>query len=181
MTEENKLQWYVIHTFTGHEEKVKTSLLMTVSSDERLHGKIEDIKIPTEEIIEIRKSKKRVSKRKYFPGYIIAKMVVDNDTYWTVRNTQGVTGFLGGMKPIPLQDEEISNIMFLAEQGASAKPKPSITFNKDENVRIIEGPFENFIGVVEEVDEGKSKLKVMVTIFGRSTPVELDFLQVEKT
>ena len=174
-------KWYIIHTFTGHEDKVKTSLLKSISVNEKLRDKIEEIRIPTEEVVEIRRNKKKVSKRKYFPGYIITKMVVDNDTYWAVRDTAGVTGFLGGKTPIPLQADEIENIKQLAEQGATAKPKPSVTFSKEENVRIIEGPFENFIGVVDEVDEEKSKVKVMVTIFGRSTPVELDFLQVEKT
>ncbi len=174
-------KWYIIHTFTGHEEKVKTSLLKSISSNVTLEGKIDDIKIPTEEVMEIKKNKKRISKRKYFPGYIIVKMVIDNNTYWAVRDTAGVTGFLGGKRPTPLQEEEIENIKNLAEQGATAKPKPSVTFSKDENIRIIEGPFANFIGVVDEVDEEKNKVKVMVTIFGRSTPVELDFLQVEKT
>jgi transcriptional antiterminator NusG len=174
-------KWYVIHTFTGHEEKVMSSIMKAMSFNEKLKEKIEDMKIPTEDIMEVKKNKKKISKRKYFPGYIIAKMVIDNDTYWVVRNTPGVTGFLGDKKPISLQEEEVSNIMFLAEQGATAKPKPSVTFEKDENVRIIEGPFENFIGVVEKVDEEKNKVRVMVTIFGRSTPVELDFNQVEKT
>ena len=174
-------KWYVIHTFTGHEEKVKSSIMKAMLFNEKLKDKIEDMKIPTEDIMEVKKNKKKISKRKYFPGYIIAKMVIDNDTYWTVRNTPGVTGFLGDKKPISLQEEEVTNIIQLTEQGATAKPKPSVTFNQDENVRIIEGPFENFIGVVDKVDEEKNKVTVMVTIFGRSTPVELDFTQVEKT
>lgn len=172
-------KWYVVHTYTGHEDKVKVTLEKMVGT----HGwqdKLGEVKIPTEEIMEIRKNRRKVTKRKFFPGYILVEMVVDNETFWAVRNTPGVTGFLGGMRPIPLRDEEMKNIFSLMEKEAQAKPKPAVLFEKEETIRIIEGPFANFIGVVEEVNEEKGKLKAMVTIFGRPTPVELDFLQVEK-
>ena len=172
-------KWYVIHAYTGHEDRVKGNLEKLIGTQGWL-DKIGEITIPTEEIIEIRKNKKKVSKRKFFPGYVLIEMVVDNETFWAVRNIPGVTGFLGGMNPIPLRDEEVKNIITLMETQAQAKPKPAVLFEKDETIRIIEGPFANFIGVVEEVNEEKGKLKAMVTIFGRSTPVELDFLQVEK-
>jgi transcriptional antiterminator NusG len=172
-------KWYIVHTYTGHEDKVRAYLEKMISSGE-MRDKISNILIPTEEIVEIRKNKKKVSKRKFFPGYVIIEMVIDNETYWAVRNIPGVTGFLGGVKPAPLQPEELDNIVALAQQQAQAKPKPAVMFEKDESVRVIEGPFENFVGVVEDVNEEKGKLRVMVTIFGRATPVELDFLQVEK-
>lgn len=172
-------KWYIVHAYTGHEDKVRAYLEKMISSGE-MKDKISNILIPTEEIVEIRKNKKRISKRKFFPGYVIIEMVIDNETYWAVRNIPGVTGFLGGVKPVPLQPEELDNIVTLTQREAQAKPKPAVMFEKDESVRVIEGPFENFVGVVEDVNEEKSKLKVMVTIFGRATPVELDFLQVEK-
>jgi len=172
-------KWYIVHTYTGHEDKVKAYMEKQISSGE-MRNKISNILIPTEEIVEIRKNKKRISKRKFFPGYVLIEMVIDNETYWGVRNIPGVTGFLGGVKPIPLQPEELENIVALTQREAQAKPKPAVMFEKDESVRVIEGPFENFVGVVEDVNEEKGKLKVMVTIFGRATPVELDFLQVEK-
>jgi len=172
-------KWYIVHTYTGHEDKVRAYMEKLISSGE-IRDKISNILIPTEEIVEIRKNKKRISKRKFFPGYVLIEMVIDNETYWGVRNIPGVTGFLGGVKPIPLQPEELENIVALTQRQAQAKPKPAVMFEKDESVRVIEGPFENFVGVVEDVNEEKGKLKVMVTIFGRATPVELDFLQVEK-
>lgn len=172
-------KWYIVHAYTGHEDKVRAYLEKLISSGE-MKDKISNILIPTEEIVEIRKNKKKISKRKFFPGYVIVEMVIDNETYWAVRNIPGVTGFLGGVKPVPLRPEELDNIVALTQREAQAKPKPAVMFEKDESVRVIEGPFENFVGVVEDVNEEKGKLKVMVTIFGRATPVELDFLQVEK-
>jgi len=172
-------RWYIVHAYTGHEDKVRAYLEKLISSGE-MKDKISNILIPTEEIVEIRKNKRKISKRKFFPGYVIIEMVIDNETYWAVRNIPGVTGFLGGVKPVPLQPEELDNIVALTQREAQAKPRPAVMFEKDESVRVIEGPFENFVGVVENVNEEKGKLKVMVTIFGRATPVELDFLQVEK-
>ena len=172
-------KWYIIHTYTGHEEKVKTSLTKTIEI-RGLNDKIGRILIPTEEVLEIKKNKKQIKKRKFFPGYVLIEMAVDNETYWIVKNTLGITGFLGGLKPIPLPQSEVENIIRLTTITAEAKPKPAILFEKDENVRIIEGPFTNFVGRVNEVNQEKGKLRVMVSIFGRITPVELDFLQVEK-
>ena len=172
-------KWYIVHTYTGHEDKVRAYMEKLISSGE-IRDKISNILIPTEEIVEIRKNKRRISKRKFFPGYVLIEMIIDNETYWGVRNIPGVTGFLGGTRPVPLQPEELENIVALTQREAQAKPKPAVMFEKDDSVRVIEGPFENFVGVVEEINEEKGKLKVMVTIFGRATPVELDFLQVEK-
>jgi len=171
--------WYIVHTYSGYEDKVKSTLEKTVANLS-LEEKISKIVVPTEEVVEIRKNKRQVKKRKFFPGYVIVEMAVDNQTYWIIRNTPGVTGFLGGVKPIPLPEEEIKNIMNLASGQPSAKPRLAVLFEKGETVRIIEGPFRHFIGVIEEVNEEHAKVKVMVTIFGRPTPVELDFLQVEK-
>jgi transcriptional antiterminator NusG len=172
-------KWYVVHTYSGHEDRVKTSLDKAVANL-GLAERISQIAVPTEEVVEIKRNKKCVKKRKFFPGYVFAEMTIDNETYWLVRNTAGVTGFLGGVKPVPMPDDEVANLLENMSPDATHKPRPSITFEKEENVRIIEGPFKHFVGIVEEVNEEKGKLKVMVTIFGRPTPVELDYLQVEK-
>ena len=171
--------WYVVHTQPGYEDKVKSSMLDKIRI-ENLAGKIYEIFVPTEDVVEVKKNKKNVRKRKFFPGYVLMDMVVDNETYWAVKNINGVTGFLGEPRPTPLPPEEIAGIMELTTSSAAGKPKPAVQFEKGENVRITEGPFRHFIGIVEEVNEPKAKLKAMVTIFGRPTPVELDFLQVEK-
>ncbi|MBN1384307.1 MAG: transcription termination/antitermination factor NusG [Elusimicrobia bacterium] len=173
------LNWYVIHTLTNYEEKVKQELEKQINNLS-LSGKFGKILIPTEEVVQIKKNKRVSKKRKYFPGYVFIQVDIDNETYWIVRNTTGVSGFLGGLKPTPLPEAEVSNVINLVEAPPPSKPKPAIIFEVEESVRIIEGPFANFIGVIEEVNEEKGKLKVMVSIFGRSTPVELDFLQVEK-
>ena len=171
--------WYVVHTQPGYEDRVKLTLLDKIAT-ENLAGKIHEVFVPTEDVVEVKKNKKNVKKRKFFPGYVLLDMTVDNETYWTIRNTPGVTGFLGGTKPIALPEAEIQNLLDLATAQPTQKPRPAVTFSKEENVRIIDGPFRHFIGVVEEVNEERGKLKVMVSIFGRPTPVELDFLQVEK-
>jgi len=172
------LSWYVIHTLTNYEEKVKQELEKQIANL-GLASHFGRILLPTEEVVEIKKSKRVTKRRKYFPGYLFVQMEIDNNTFWLVRNTTGVSGFLGGLKPIALPEEEAKHIIELVES-PSVKPKPSIVFEKEEQVRIIEGPFANFIGVIEDVNEEKGKLKVMVSIFGRLTPVELNFLQVEK-
>ena len=171
--------WYVVHAQTGFEDRVRQRLEQKMT-DEKVKDKIFAILIPSEEVVEVRKNKKRVFKRKFFPGYLLVDMKVDEETYWLVRGVPGVTGFLGDPKPAPLPDEEVRGILELAEASAQSKPKPAVQFEKGESVRIIEGPFRHFMGVVEEVNEPKAKIKAMVTIFGRPTPVELDFLQVEK-
>lgn len=173
------LRWYVIHTLTNYEEKVKQELEKQVTNL-NLSKKFGRILIPTEEVVEVKKNKRVSKRRKYFPGYVFIEMEIDNETYWIVKNTTGASGFLGGLKPTPLPEDEVKNVIDLVDAPPPLKPKPAILFDKEESVRIIEGPFANFIGIIEEVNEEKGKLKVMVSIFGRSTPVELDFLQVEK-
>ncbi|MDR1695664.1 MAG: transcription termination/antitermination protein NusG [Endomicrobium sp.] len=172
-------QWYVVHTYSGHEDKVKKSLEMAVTNL-NMQPVISNILVPTEEVVEVKQNKKRIKKRKFYPGYVFVEMTVNNDTYWLIRNTAGVTGFLGGVKPVPMAQEEVANLLNTIVNPEASKPRPAVSFEKEENVRIIEGPFKHFIGIVEEVNQEKGKLKVMVTIFGRPTPVELDFLQVEK-
>jgi transcriptional antiterminator NusG len=172
-------EWYVVHTYSGHEDRVKSSLEKAVANL-GMQESIQSILVPTEEVVEIKRNKKHFKKRKFYPGYVFVNMAMDNETYWLIRNTAGVTGFLGGVKPVPMPEDEVNNLLETVNAPSGSKPRPAITFEKEENVRIIEGPFKHFIGVVEEINEEKGKLKVMVTIFGRPTPVELDFLQVEK-
>ncbi|MDR0978207.1 MAG: transcription termination/antitermination protein NusG [Endomicrobium sp.] len=172
-------QWYVVHTYSGHEDKVKKSLEMTVDNL-NMRDIISRILVPTEEVVEVKQNKKRIKKRKFYPGYVFVEMTVNNTTYWLVRNTVGVTGFLGGIKPAPMAQYEVDNLLNTIVNPGASKPRPAVSFDREENVRIIEGPFKHFIGIVEEVNQERGKLKVMVTIFGRPTPVELDFLQVEK-
>ena len=170
--------WYVIHTYSGVEQKVKTSL---EEQFERSGSKenLGEIIIPTEEVVEVRKGKKKISSRKFFPGYVLISVDMTQDIWYMIKNTAKVTGFLGGGgTPVPLPEEEVQLIMGQI-RGESARPKPKFSFEKGEDVRVIEGPFINFNGVVEEVNEDKGKVKVMVSIFGRATPVELEFPQVE--
>ncbi|MBI5245481.1 MAG: transcription termination/antitermination factor NusG [Elusimicrobia bacterium] len=171
--------WFIVHVQSGWEDKVRGLILQKVASD-NLQNKVFQVFIPTEDVVEVKKNKKVIKKRKFFPGYLLLDMIIDNETYWTVRNISGVTGFLGDPGPRPLPKAEIDQIIDLTNITAAGKPRPAVQFEKGENVRITEGPFRHFIGVVEEVNEPKAKLKAMVTIFGRPTPVELDFLQVEK-
>ncbi|OGS07395.1 MAG: transcription termination/antitermination factor NusG [Elusimicrobia bacterium RIFOXYA12_FULL_51_18] len=171
--------WYVIHTRTGFEERVNKMLQHKLDTNE-LTGKLFQVLIPTEDIIQVKHNKKVVSKRKFFPGYVLANIELDNQTYWAIRGIQGVSGFLGDPKPAPMEESEVQQILELVNSAGLEKPKPAVQFEKGENVRIIEGPFKHFMGVVEEVNEQKAKIKVIVTVFDRPTPVELDFLQVEK-
>jgi transcriptional antiterminator NusG len=172
-------EWYIVHTYSGFEAKVKESLRQRaeVAGIEAL---IEEVLIPTEEVVEMRDGKKSISKRKFFPGYVLVHMELTDDTWHVVRNTPKVTGFVGtGNKPVPLREDEVSRIINQVSVAAE-KPKPKLEYRINETVRIVDGPFSNFTGEVEEVNDDRSTLKVMVTIFGRATPVELDFLQVEK-
>jgi len=172
-------RWYLIHTYSGHEDKVRSSIQKAVT----LQGfgeRITQVVIPTEEVIELKKNKRQIRKRKFFPGYVLVEMMIDNQTYWLIQNTPGVTGFLGGIKPIPLQPSDVTRLLELAATPNTTKPRPAVLFDKGESVRINDGPFKHFIGTVEEVNEDRAKLKVTVSIFGRATPVELDYLQVEK-
>jgi transcriptional antiterminator NusG len=171
--------WYVVHTQPGFEDRIRGTLKQKVEA-ENASNKIFDVLVPTEDVVEVKKNKKLVKKRKFFPGYLLLDMIVDNETYWLVKGITGVTGFLGEPKPTALPKEEIDGILELTTASAAQKPRPAVQFERGENVRITDGPFRHFIGIVEEVNEPKAKLKAMVTIFGRPTPVELDFLQVEK-
>ncbi|MDI6640840.1 MAG: transcription termination/antitermination protein NusG [Elusimicrobiota bacterium] len=171
--------WYVVRTKSEYEKKVKGALEKTIQTL-GLNNKIFQVIVPSEEVIEYRQNKKYVKERPYFTGYVFLDMELEQETYWAVRNTPGVAGFLGGTQPTSLADEEVKNLFELIERPAQVKPKPAVSFEKDETVRIIDGPFRHFVGTVEEVNEERGKLKIMVAIFGRLTPIELDFFQVEK-
>lgn len=173
------LNWYAVHTYAGSENKVRESIEAAVRAD-GLEDRIVQILIPTEEVVEIRDGKRSISTQKMFPSYIIVQMDYDEETWSLIKNTPGVTGFVGpGRSPVPLSPDEVDNIM--AHMTATEdKPRPKIVFETGETVKVIEGPFYNFTGYVAEINEERGRLKVMVDILGRSTPVELDFLQVEK-
>jgi len=170
--------WYVVHTQTGHEDKVKEKILVQ-REVRNVADKVLDVLVPTEEVVEVKQNKKIQRKRKFFPGYILVEMILTSESYWFVRSVVGVTGFLGDPHPTPLPEEEIRGIIELT-QPTGNRPKHVIEFSQGESVRITEGPFKHFIGVVQEVNEAKTKLKIMVNVFDRATPVEVDFLQVEK-
>ena len=178
--EDDGTSWYVVHTYSGYERKVKQSLEERVRAMD-LEDEIVEVLIPTEDVVELKGGKKVVTPKKFFPGYLLVRMIM-NDTLWhLVKNTPRVTGFVGeGRSAIPLTQDEVDKILNRMEESVEA-PKPKFQFGKGEMVRITDGPFTNFSGKVEEVDMRRSTLKVMVSIFGRPTPVELDFFQVEKT
>ena len=179
MTDVATKQWFIVHTYSGFEKKVKQSLEQRVKAY-GLVDEIGEILIPTEDVIEMRGGKKVVSSKRFFPGYLLVEMTMSDEAWHVVKNTPKVTGFVGaGAKPTPLSRDEVDQILNQVT-AAAEKPKPRYTFEKGDQVRINEGPFINFNGVVDEVNSEKNTLRVMVTIFGRSTPVELDFLQVEK-
>jgi len=174
-----QMDWFIIHTYSGFENKVAESLRARAGA----YGfgeKIGQILIPTEEVMELRGGKKVTSKRMLYPGYVLVQMAMDDDLWHYVKDTPRVTGFVGGgTKPVPLTADEVNGILY--RQATSAdRPRPKLNFEKNENVRIIDGPFTNFQGKVDEVNADRNTLRVLVTIFGRATPVELEFLQVEK-
>lgn len=176
---ESNKKWYFIHTYSGFEQKVAESL-RTRSEAFGFADKIGQILIPTEEVAEMRNGKKVTSKRMLYPGYVLIEMEMSDELWHAVKNTPRVTGFLGGgTTPVPLTADEV-NAIFNRQQTAAERPRPKLTFEKNETVRITDGPFTNFSGKVDEVNTERNTLRVMVTIFGRSTPVELDFFQVEK-
>jgi transcriptional antiterminator NusG len=170
-------QWYVVHCYSGYENKVKRNLEQRISSM-GMEDFIFEVIVPTEEEIEVRDGKRRTYQRRVFPGYILVEMAMTDDSWYVVRNTPGVTGFVGmGTKPTPLREEEVQRIIKRMEAEA---PKVKVTFKQGQKVRIVQGPFADFIGNVDDINMEKGKVRVMVSFFGRETPVELDFLQVEK-
>jgi transcriptional antiterminator NusG len=172
-------EWYVVHTYSGYENRVKINLLRRLEAL-GLEDRVSDVVIPTEEVSEIRGGKKRITTRKFFPGYILVEMEMDEDSWHAIRYTPGVFGFVGEKgKPTPLKEEEVEAIFAQMREG-KGKVKPKVSFEVNENVRVIEGPFVNFIGVIRDVDPKREKLHVMVNILGRSTPIELEFYQVER-
>lgn len=174
-----KFKWYIIHAYSGFERKVRESIESRVQAF-GLQERIGRVMIPTEPVTELRNGKKYVIERVFLPGYVLVEMDMDNEIWHMVKNTPRVTGFLGtGDKPVALSEEEVSSIMFRSDVSKD-KPRNKIRFEKNESVKITEGPFANFNGVVDDVNEDRETLKVMVTIFGRSTPVELEFSKVEK-
>ena len=171
--------WYVVHTQTGLEDKVKATLenKITVSG---LGELISSVVIPTEQISEVRSGKKKISQRKFFPGYLLVEMELNEKTYLFVKTSPGVTGFIGlGKKPMPLPQEDVDNIL-RKTMDTQVKPSPKVVFEKGEQVRVSDGPFQNFNGTIDEIHPEKGKIKVCVSIFGRETPVELEYWQVEK-
>lgn len=173
------LRWYVVHTYSGYENKVKQALEEKVRSL-GLEEKIEDVLIPSESIVEMVKGERKTSKRKYFPGYILVHMELDDQTWHVVKGTPKVTGFIGSRtEPAVIPDEEVEQIKQQMAEGQE-KPRPKYSFEKGDSVLVVDGPFINFNGTVEEVRPDKGKLRVLVSIFGRPTPVELDFIQVTK-
>ncbi len=170
-------QWYVIHSYSGYENKVQKNLEHRIESM-GMQDKIFQVVVPTEEEVELRDGQRRIIERRVFPGYILVEMVLDDDSWYVVRNTPGVTGFVGsGTAPTPLQPEEVDKILKRME---AEVPKVKISFKVGQKVRIVEGPFEDFMGTVDEIDLDRTRVRVLVNFFGRETPIELDFLQVER-
>ena len=173
------LKWYVVHVYSGFENKVKTALEERIAASPHPE-KFEEVIVPTEQVVELVKGKRKESSRKFYPGYILVRMHLDNDTWHIVNSTQKVTGFLGGKsKPAPISDKEAKSIVDKMQQGKD-KPQPKYFFELGDEVRVVDGPFSNFNGTVEDVSPDKEKVKVLVSIFGRATPVELNFIQVSK-
>ena len=172
-------QWYVVHTYSGYEKKVKESLQNRIES-ESMQESFGDVLIPSETVVEMKKGKKRTGTRSFFPGYLLVEMEMDDRTWHLVRHTPKVTGFVGGKTPAPIPQSEVDDIKNQMAEGR-IKPKPKVTFTEGEQVRVTDGPFSNFNGVVDSIKPDKGKVTVLVSIFGRATPVELDFTQVEKS
>jgi transcriptional antiterminator NusG len=172
-------QWYVVHTYSGYENRVKEMLQERIKGNNKTEF-FGDVLVPSENVVELVKGEKKTTSRKFFPGYILVNMDLNDETWHIVKNTPKVTGFVGeGNKPTPVSEEDVKEIINQITQG-TLKPKPKTVFEKGDSVRIVDGPFTNFNGLVDEVKPDKGRLRVLVSIFGRSTPIELDFLQVKK-
>jgi len=173
------MRWYIVHAYSNFERKVAESIKERAAAA-NLGEMFEEVLVPMEEVVEMRRGRKIASERKFFPGYVLVKMELNDETYHLIKNTPKVTGFLGtDNKPIPITEEEAGRILQQVQEGVE-RPKPSVTFEIGEQVRVADGPFASFNGLVEEVDEERARLKVAVSIFGRATPVELEYAQVEK-
>jgi transcription termination/antitermination protein NusG len=173
------MRWYIVHAYSNFERKVAESIKERAGAA-GLDDRFEEVLVPMEEVVEMRRGRKIASERKFFPGYVLVKMELNDETYHLIKSTPKVTGFLGtDNKPIPITEEEAGRILQQVQEGVE-RPKPSVTFEIGEQVRVADGPFASFNGLVEEVDEERARLKVAVSIFGRATPVELEYAQVEK-
>ncbi len=172
-------KWYIVHTYSGHENKAKLTLLERVRNA-NLTEYFGEVLVPTESVMEVVKGQRRTTTRKFFPGYMFVQMVLDDRTFHLVKNTPKITGFLGGTKPTPVPEREITGVQTNMSESGRPKPKARVTFDVGDSVRVTDGPFANFSATVEEVKSDKQKLKVSLSMFGRATSVELDFSQVEK-
>ena len=174
------MRWYVVHAYSGQEKSIQQALIERIRRS-GMADKFGQVLVPTEEVVEMKSGQKAISERRFFPGYILVQMDMTDETWHLVKSTPKVTGFIGGsaMRPTPISDKEVANILHQVQEGVE-KPKPKVLFEAGEAVRVKEGPFTDFHGSVEEVNYDKNKLRVSVSIFGRATPVELDFSQVEK-
>ncbi|MBI1301238.1 MAG: transcription termination/antitermination protein NusG [Alphaproteobacteria bacterium] len=174
------MRWYVLHVYSGFENKVAESV-REKAEKQGLGDFIEEILVPTEEVVEVKRGQRVNTERKFFPGYVLAKIELNDDVWHLIKNTPKVSGFLGsgGNKPVPISEKEAQRIIQQVQEGVD-RPRPSVVYDIGEEVKVTDGPFASFTGIVEEVDEEKSKLKVSVSIFGRATPVELEYSQVEK-
>jgi transcriptional antiterminator NusG len=178
-TEKAEKKWYIVHTYSGHENKAKLTLLERVRNA-NLTDYFGEVLVPTESVMEVVKGQRRTTTRKFFPGYMFVQMVLDDRTFHLVKNTPKITGFLGGTKPTPVPEREITGVQTNMTEGGKPKPKARVVFEIGDSVRVIDGPFASFSATVEEVKPDKQKLKVSLSMFGRATSVELDFAQVEK-
>ncbi len=173
----NQKKWFVIHTYSGHEDRVRKNLLERIKSMDA-ESDVAQVVVPTEDEIEVRNGQRRTVKKKILPGYVLVEMTINDQSWNVVRNTPGVTGFVGsGGRPTPLHEEEVGRIL---KQMETKAPKVRVGFRQGQSVRVVDGPFIDFIGTVDEINAEKGKIKVLLSLFGRETPVELDFLQVEK-